>query len=88
MDSTPELEAELSGLTLTEDAPIAEAHAGGDSAGEDAQTKDGLIRLMDYLKKRQRRRNEPTNISRALGTYERVQLGFVNSRGQNYDREG
>lgn len=86
-DTPPELEAELLGLTLTEEVPVTEASAEGNAAGEDAQTKDGLIRLMDYLKKRQKRGSESTNISRALGSYERVQLGYVNSKGQHYDRE-
>lgn len=87
-DPVAKEEADLSGLNLTEEAPVPETGSGGDAA-EDSTSQDNLIRLVEYLKKKKGRKALPdAHISQALSAYDRTQLGYVKPSGSQFDREG
>lgn len=78
----PEITRDELSLEYTQTAPSEESTASSDDSNE---TKDGLLRLQDFLKKKRARRANP-KVDRALALYQRISSGQVEEKGQLFQR--
>lgn len=78
----PEVTRDELQLEYTQTAPSEESSASSDDSNE---TKDGLLRLQDFLKKKRARLLNP-KLDRALATYQRVASGLAEEKGQLFQR--
>jgi hypothetical protein len=89
-DIDREDEVELANLTQGGESPVAQMEASGDPS-EDGGTKEGVIRLVEYLARRQAQKNREkktgsTKLNKALSAYEKVVSTDIEPRGKKINR--
>jgi len=78
----PEITRDELSLEYTQATPSEESAASSDDSNE---TKDGLLRLQEFLKKKRVRRAN-AKVDRALALYQRISTGQVEEKGQLFQR--
>jgi hypothetical protein len=78
-------------LNSGSDAPIAELSAGSDPSDEGGETREGLLRLMDFIARKQTQKARAaksgnSKLNKALSAYERFTAKEVKAVGQNLNR--
>lgn len=78
----PEVTRDELSLEYIQTTPSEESSAASDDSSE---TKDGLLRLQDFLRKKRARKMNP-KVDRALTLYQRISSGQVEEKGQLFQR--
>lgn len=89
-DLDREDEIELAEIDSSGDSPVLALDAGGEPSSEGEETRDGLLRLVEYLARRQTRKRRASGNSRvdhALSAYEGLDDQGVEFRGTHYDQK-
>ena len=81
-------EVEFAGLNQPSDSPVAELDSGSEPS-EHGQPNDGLIRLLDFLARKQaekRREKKASKLEKGLSSYQRLLDDGVEYLGTKFNR--